>query len=107
MAVTGLPHPQPDHAYRMAKFAVDCQAKTMTILHQLKDSLGEDTATLTCRIGMHSGPGTSFGVVQFLPLYVMDGTNAQGAFFLFFFDNRSNCWSGKFPDTRKRQHCTQ
>lgn len=48
---------KPDHAYRMAKFAVNCQAKTTSILHQLKDSLGDDTASLTCRIGMHSGPG--------------------------------------------------
>ena len=61
MAVTGIPNPQPDHAYRMAKFAVDCQAKTMTILNQLKETLGEDTASLTCRIGLHSGPGKSLG----------------------------------------------
>lgn len=72
MAVTGLPHPQPDHAYRMAKFAVDCQAKTMTILNQLKDSLGEDTTSLTCRIGLHSGPGELFGFLRALPLDISD-----------------------------------
>lgn len=63
MAVTGLPEPQADHAYRMAKFAVACQAKTSLILHQLKDTLGEDTVNLGCRIGMHSGPVTA-GVLR-------------------------------------------
>lgn len=69
MAVTGVPKPQPDHAYRMAKFAVDCQAKTGVILHHLKDSLGKDTLNLSCRIGLHSGPGklcfSSSGAVLF------------------------------------------
>ena len=61
MAVTGIPNPQPDHACRMTKFAFECQAKTATILHQLKDTLGEDTANLSCRIGLHSGPGECLG----------------------------------------------
>mmetsp|Transcript_12076 Transcript_12076/g.23087 ORF Transcript_12076/g.23087 Transcript_12076/m.23087 type:complete len:851 (-) Transcript_12076:163-2715(-) len=63
MAVTGLPKPQKDHAYRMAKFAMACQAKTSLVLQELKESLGEDTVTLGCRIGLHSGPVTA-GVLR-------------------------------------------
>ena len=63
MAVTGIPLPQTDHAYRMAKFAIACHAKTSLILHQLKESLGEDTVTLGCRVGLHSGPVTA-GVLR-------------------------------------------
>jgi class 3 adenylate cyclase len=63
MACTGLPDPQPDHAYRMTKFAIHCQSKTALILHQLKEKLGEDTVSLDCRIGLHSGPVTA-GVLR-------------------------------------------
>jgi len=78
VAVTGLPDPQPDHAIRMAKvrkkvvfgiqkassmfslisclqFANECKEKFTSVVEMLKLSLGEDTAELAMRFGLHSG----------------------------------------------------
>eukprot|EP00538_Stauroneis_constricta_P006255 CAMPEP_0119548160 /NCGR_PEP_ID=MMETSP1352-20130426/2143_1 /TAXON_ID=265584 /ORGANISM="Stauroneis constricta, Strain CCMP1120" /LENGTH=768 /DNA_ID=CAMNT_0007593349 /DNA_START=72 /DNA_END=2378 /DNA_ORIENTATION=+ len=63
MAVTGLPHPQADHAVRMAKFASDCLDKIAQIVGDLTENLGDDTSKLTLRIGMHSG-GVTGGVLR-------------------------------------------
>ena len=63
MAATGLPNPQPDHAIRMTKFAKECIEKLNIMLHQLEDSLGEDTLELGMRIGIHSG-GVTAGVLR-------------------------------------------
>ena len=63
MAATGLPNPQPDHAFRMTKFAVNCINKMATLLEGLEDSLGEDTTQLGMRVGLHSG-GVTAGVLR-------------------------------------------
>lgn len=59
MAVTGLPTPQEDHAARMGKFALDCNRKMTTVTRMLADRLGEDTESLSLRIGLHSGAVTA------------------------------------------------
>ena len=56
VAVTGLPDPQEDHAIRMAKFSQDCMKKMAELVQKLKETLGEDTAELCMRFGLHSGP---------------------------------------------------
>lgn len=63
VAVTGLPKPQAQHAVIMAKFANDCMTALSGMMHVLVDKLGEDTATLTMRFGLHSGPVTA-GVLR-------------------------------------------
>jgi class 3 adenylate cyclase len=63
VAVTGLPDPQKDHALRMSKFAKDCMRQMAFLVQKLKDSLGEDTAQLCMRFGLHSGPVTA-GVLR-------------------------------------------
>jgi class 3 adenylate cyclase len=63
VAVTGLPDPQADHAVRMAKFANECMKKMKDLVTMLKESLGEDTAELCMRFGLHSGPVTA-GVLR-------------------------------------------
>lgn len=63
MAVTGLPDPQEDHAWRMAKFALDARNKMTEVLQELETTLGPDTSDLSMRFGMHSGPTTA-GVLR-------------------------------------------
>ena len=63
VAVTGLPDPQEDHAVRMAKFASECMKKMGEVVVKLKDTLGEDTTSLSFRVGLHSGPVTA-GVLR-------------------------------------------
>ncbi|CAJ1951428.1 unnamed protein product [Cylindrotheca closterium] len=63
VAVTGLPNPQEKHAEIMVKFSVDCLAKMRNIVLSLVATLGEDTAALAMRVGLHSGPVTG-GVLR-------------------------------------------
>ena len=63
MAVTGIPEPQQDHATRMARFAGDCLARMKCLVAELESSLGPDTADLSMRFGLHSGPVTA-GVLR-------------------------------------------
>eukprot|EP00934_Nitzschia_sp_Nitz4_P003941 Nitzschia sp. Nitz4//scaffold84_size84139//73565//74158//NITZ4_005211-RA/size84139-exonerate_protein2genome-gene-0.76-mRNA-1//-1//CDS//3329559072//3931//frame0 len=63
MAVTGLPNEQPDHAVRMAKFAMECQQKMEDITGELTVRLGEGTDSLALRTGLHSGEVTA-GVLR-------------------------------------------
>jgi hypothetical protein len=57
------PDPQEDHAVRMAKFANECMRKMSELVVKLKETLGEDTAELCMRFGLHSGPVTA-GVLR-------------------------------------------
>ncbi len=59
VAVAGLPQPRADHALVMARFAHDCMKKMQSLVKQLELSLGPDTADLTMRMGLHSGPVTA------------------------------------------------
>ena len=65
VAATGLPQEQPAHAVIMVKFAHECQKKLVELLTttQLVNRLGEDTANLSIRYGIHSGPVTA-GVLR-------------------------------------------
>jgi class 3 adenylate cyclase len=46
-----------DHAAIMCKFANDCMTKMKVLVASLAESMGEDTAELGMRVGLHSGPG--------------------------------------------------
>lgn len=63
VAVTGLPIPRKNHAVVMAKFANDCLVRMKELVLDLETSLGPDTADLSIRIGLHSGPVTA-GVLR-------------------------------------------
>jgi hypothetical protein len=47
----------------MAKFARDCMAEMLEVVHKLEVTLGPDTADLAIRVGLHSGPVTA-GVLR-------------------------------------------
>lgn len=63
VAVTGLPHPQEDHAVIMVKFARDCVKMMQALVQSLETELGPDTSDLKIRVGLHSGPVTA-GVLR-------------------------------------------
>jgi len=63
VAACGLPEPNEDHAVTITRFARDCQARMASLSRQLEIALGPDTADLTFRIGLHSGPVTG-GVLR-------------------------------------------
>jgi class 3 adenylate cyclase len=63
VAVTGIPEPQKFHAEIMVKFARDAMLKFSQVVNDLAPSLGDDTAKLEMRIGLHSGPTTG-GVLR-------------------------------------------
>ena len=63
VACCGLPDPQPDHAVIMARFARACLTKMNQVVNDLAATLGPETATLSMRVGMHSGPVTA-GVLR-------------------------------------------
>jgi len=63
VAVCGLPEPMDDHAVAMTRFAKDCQLRMASLSRQLEVALGPDTADLSFRIGLHSGPVTG-GVLR-------------------------------------------
>ncbi|CAB9519313.1 Receptor-type guanylate cyclase gcy [Seminavis robusta] len=63
VAVTGLPEPQDDHALIMVRFARDCMYKSYELTKKLEVNLGPDTAELSMRFGLHSGPVTA-GVLR-------------------------------------------
>eukprot|EP00536_Pseudo-nitzschia_multiseries_P010553 jgi/Psemu1/243039/estExt_Genewise1.C_3250021 len=63
VAVCGLPEPREDHVVSMARFARDCQLRMASLSQQLEIALGPDTADLSFRIGIHSGPVTG-GVLR-------------------------------------------
>jgi class 3 adenylate cyclase len=47
----------------MARFAIDCLQKFETLAKELAISLGPETAELSVRVGLHSGPVTA-GVLR-------------------------------------------
>lgn len=53
VAVTGLPKEQPRHALIMVRFARDCLIKMNKLTRQLQGILGDDTANLAMRVGIH------------------------------------------------------
>lgn len=63
VAAAGIPQAQEDHAIIMARFASDCLSKMGQLTTELAGILGEDTADLRLRIGLHSGPVTG-GVLR-------------------------------------------
>lgn len=63
MAVTGLPEPQEDHAITMAKFAIDCTKTMQAVTSKLAERLGNDTVSLSLRMGLVSG--SLFFLVRF------------------------------------------
>jgi class 3 adenylate cyclase len=63
VAVTGLPNHRKDHAVAMARFARDCMHRMHQLTRKLEVVLGPDTADLSMRFGLHSGPVTA-GVLR-------------------------------------------
>ncbi|CAB9514331.1 Receptor-type guanylate cyclase gcy [Seminavis robusta] len=64
LAVTGIPRPQKDHAKIMVRFAAECMEAMNQVIHaKLLRTLGEDTADLQMRVGLHSGSVTA-GVLR-------------------------------------------
>jgi class 3 adenylate cyclase len=63
VAVTGLPKPQEIHAIIMCRFANACIVRMSQMMHVLVEKLGPDTANLSMRVGLHSGPVTA-GVLR-------------------------------------------
>ena len=63
VAVCGLPEPKKDHPVAMCLFAADCLESMKVQLNELEAELGPDTADLSIRIGLHSGPVTA-GVLR-------------------------------------------
>jgi class 3 adenylate cyclase len=63
VAVAGLPKPQENHSVIMVKFADDCMVKMGQLTAELASALGEDTAGLAMRVGLHSGSVTG-GVLR-------------------------------------------
>jgi len=63
VAVAGLPDPRKDHAMVMARFGRDCSTQMRVLTKRLEVVLGPDTADLSMRIGLHSGPVTA-GVLR-------------------------------------------
>ena len=63
VAVTGLPDPRKDHAVAMTRFARDCMHRMHQLVRKLEIVLGPDTADLSMRFGLHSGPVTA-GVLR-------------------------------------------
>jgi class 3 adenylate cyclase len=59
VAVVGLPSPRKDHAVAMGRFASNCLRKAREIFRRLEIELGPDTAELSFRVGIHSGPVTA------------------------------------------------
>jgi class 3 adenylate cyclase len=59
VAVTGLPDPRKDHAVAMTRFARDCMYRMHQLVKKLEVVLGPDTADLSMRFGLHSGPVTA------------------------------------------------
>lgn len=63
VAVVGLPEPRSDHALVMSKFAADCREQFSLLTRNLESKLGPETADLSMRFGLHSGPVTA-GVLR-------------------------------------------
>jgi hypothetical protein len=63
VAACGLPDHRSDHATVMARFARDCLNQMNNLTKQLEVTLGPDTADLSIRVGLHSGPVTA-GVLR-------------------------------------------
>jgi class 3 adenylate cyclase len=56
VAVVGLPDPRKNHATIMARFADDCIHKLREVVQGLEIELGPETADLSMRFGLNSGP---------------------------------------------------
>jgi class 3 adenylate cyclase len=63
VAVAGLPEPMSQHATIMARFAEDVLLKMKHVVTELSTCFGPDTADLTLRVGLNSGPTTA-GVIR-------------------------------------------
>jgi class 3 adenylate cyclase len=63
VAAAGIPNPRDDHASLMVRFARDCLVQMNESVHALEVLLGPDTAELSMRFGLHSGPVTA-GVLR-------------------------------------------
>ena len=95
--MTGLPQPRADHASVMAKFA----SRSMNAVNHLINSeelitrLGEDTAQLSMRVGLHSGPTTA-GVLR-----------GQKSRFQLFGDTVNTASRMESNGAKGRIHCSQ
>eukprot|EP00538_Stauroneis_constricta_P012653 CAMPEP_0119570456 /NCGR_PEP_ID=MMETSP1352-20130426/43621_1 /TAXON_ID=265584 /ORGANISM="Stauroneis constricta, Strain CCMP1120" /LENGTH=1121 /DNA_ID=CAMNT_0007620125 /DNA_START=581 /DNA_END=3943 /DNA_ORIENTATION=- len=63
VAATGIPDARKDHAVVMVRFAKDILTRTLVLTKELEVTHGPDTADLSLRIGINSGPVTA-GVLR-------------------------------------------
>eukprot|EP00546_Thalassionema_frauenfeldii_P002163 CAMPEP_0178933288 /NCGR_PEP_ID=MMETSP0786-20121207/23175_1 /TAXON_ID=186022 /ORGANISM="Thalassionema frauenfeldii, Strain CCMP 1798" /LENGTH=1147 /DNA_ID=CAMNT_0020610845 /DNA_START=214 /DNA_END=3662 /DNA_ORIENTATION=+ len=63
VAVSGLPHPQKNHAKIMARFASEILTSATNLTQELDSVLGPGTSDLGMRVGLHSGAVTA-GVLR-------------------------------------------
>jgi class 3 adenylate cyclase len=94
VAVTGLPDPQENHSVIMARFADECIKRMSQLVSDLARSLGEDTAKLEMRVGLHSGPVTG-GVLR-----------GQKSRFQLFGDTMNTASRMESNGVRGRIHCS-
>ena len=100
VAITGCPAPRKDHAAVMAKFATNARDRMRTVCKSLQSTLGDDTANLDLRIGLHSGPVTAGVLRGAKSRFQLFGDTVNTAARM-----ESNCRKGKIQVSETTANC--
>ena len=95
VAASGMPQARADHAVSMVRFANDILQRMQVITRELEVKLGPDTADLSLRVGIHSGPVTG-GILR-----------GQKARFQLFGDTMNTCSRIEASSRPGRIHLSQ